>query len=453
MKRRVAVTGIGVVSSIGMSVEEFWRNCIAGNSIVQEIPAHWREYSDFKSTIWAPLPAIDYAERGITRSQRMQYDPVSLNAILSAQEAMTNAGWSRRPDPVDMDSMTAGSDTGIYIGTGIGGSHTFLENHLHPVLSRARKQLESFGHDDELTTDQRERMTSIVGRMHHPRRINPFMASMYMSNAVAAALGIQFSLRGPNHTYCQACASGTVAIGEAYRAIREGYVDTALAGGSEYFYDHHGYLFQAFDVAGTLVQNCDSPETANRPFDKRRSGFLFSQGASAILTLELLENAVKRQAPILAEVTGYAESFDAYNMMAIAPEGEQIEKMIRSSVRDAGLVEDDINYINTHGTGTASNDRIEADVIGRIFGRKPLINATKSLVGHTIGASGALEAAVLALSLQHQTTHPNKNLNDPIADLNFVTDPGKFALNHGLSMSFAFGGHNAAIVMNRFCCD
>lgn len=453
MKRRVAVTGIGIVSSIGMSAEEFWRNCMAGNSIVQEIPAHWREYSDFKSTLWAPLPAIDYAEHGITRSQRMQHDPVSLNAILSAQEAMTNAGWSRRPELDDVDSITAGSHTGIYIGTGIGGSHTFLENHLHPVLSRTRKQLESFGHDDELTTAQREAMASIVSRMHHPRRINPFMASMYMANTVAAALGIQFSLRGPNHTYCQACASGTVAIGEAYRAIREGYVDTALAGGSEYFYDHHGYLFQAFDVAGTLVQDCDDSGTANRPFDKRRSGFLFSQGASAILTLELLENAVERQAPILAEVIGYAESFDAYNMMAMAPEGEQIEQMIRSSVRDAGLAEDDVDYINTHGTGTASNDRIEADVIERVFGRKPLINATKSLVGHTIGASGALEAAVLALSLQHQTTHSNKNLNDPIADLNFVTDPGNFALNYGLSQSFAFGGHNAAIVMNRFCRD
>lgn len=453
MSRRVAVTGIGVVSSIGTSTEEFWHNCLAGNSIVQEIPAHWREYSDFKSTLWSPLPAIDYAEHGITRTQRMQSDPVSLNAILSAHEAMTNAGWSAGPELDDEDSTAAASHTGIYVGTGIGGSHTFLENHLHPVLSRARKELDSINHEDDLTTVQREAMASIVDRMHHPRRINPFMASMYMANTVAASLGIKFSLRGPNHTYCQACASGTVAIGEAFRAIREGHVDTALAGGSEYFYDHHGYLFQAFDVAGTLVQDCDDPGTANRPFDERRSGFLFSQGASAILTLELLDNAVARQAPILAEVVGYAESFDAYSMMAMPPEGEQIERMIRSSVRDAGLAVDDIDYINTHGTGTASNDRIEADVIDRVFGRKPLINATKSLVGHTIGASGALEAAVLALSLQHQTTHPSLNLNNPIADLNFVTDAGDFALNCGLSQSFAFGGHNAAIVMNRFYRD
>lgn len=453
MKRRVVVTGIGIVSSIGTSAEEFWHNCMAGKSIVQEIPAHWREYSSFKSTLWSPLPAIDYAEHGITRTQRMQHDPVSLNAIVSAHEAITNAGWSPRSELDDVDSTAADSHTGIYIGTGIGGSHTFLENHMHPVLSRARKELESINNDGDLTTVQREAIASIVDRMHHPRRINPFMASMYMANTVAASLGIKFSLRGPNHTYCQACASGTVAIGEAFRAIRDGNVDAALAGGSEYFYDHHGYLFQAFDVAGTLVQECDDPGTANRPFDERRSGFLFSQGASAILTLELLDNAVARQAPIIAEVIGYAESFDAYSMMAMPPEGEQIERMIRSSVRDAGLTVDDIDYINTHGTGTASNDRIEADIIDRVFGRKPLINATKSLVGHTIGASGALEAAVLALSLQHQTTHPSINLNDPIADLNFVTDAGDFALSHGLSQSFAFGGHNAAIVMNRFYRD
>lgn len=453
MKRRVVVTGIGIVSSIGTSAEEFWHNCMAGNSIVQEIPAHWREYSSFKSTLWSPLPAIDYAEHGITRTQRMQHDPVSLNAILSAHEAITNAGWLPRSELDDVDSTAADSHTGIYIGTGIGGSHTFLENHMHPVLSRARKELGSINNEGDLTTVQREAIASIVDRMHHPRRINPFMASMYMANTVAASLGIKFSLRGPNHTYCQACASGTVAIGEAFRAIRDGNVDAALAGGSEYFYDHHGYLFQAFDVAGTLVQECDDPGTANRPFDERRSGFLFSQGASAILTLELLDNAVARQAPILAEVIGYAESFDAYSMMAMPPEGEQIERMIRSSVRDAGLTVDDIDYINTHGTGTASNDRIEADIIDRVFGRKPLINATKSLVGHTIGASGALEAAVLALSLQNQTTHPSINLNDPIADLNFVTDAGDFALSHGLSQSFAFGGHNAAIVMNRFYRD
>ena len=448
MKRRVAVTGIGIVSSIGTSVQEFWRNCLEGRSVVEEIPPHWREYSDFKSTLWSPLPSIDYSARGITRAQGMQHDPVALNAILAAEEAISNAGWSRGDG--DAGSAFADSGTGVYIGTGIGGAHTFLEDHLHPVSSRIKKRLEALAHDDDLNAEQRGAMSSMASQLHHPRRISPFMASMYMPNTVAAALGIHFSLRGPNHTYCQACASGTTAIGEAFRAVRDGEVDTAVAGGSEYFYDHHGYLFLAFDVAGTLVRDCDDPDSANRPFDRRRSGFLFSQGASAILTLEPLEEAVERQAPVIAEVVGYAESFDAYNMMAMAPGGEQIEQMIRASIEDAGLAVDDIDYVNAHGTGTLINDELEADVLARVFGRKPLINATKSLIGHTIGASGAVEAAVLALSLHHQTTHPSRNLKDPIADLNFVTEAGDWPLTGGLSQSFAFGGHNAALVMNRF---
>lgn len=449
MKRRVAVTGIGIVSSIGTSTEEFWRNCLAGRSVVADIPSHWKEYSDFKSTLWSPLPDIDYAERGISRAQRMQHDPVSLNAILAAREAVSSAGWPRGGEDGVVGSPAGAERTGVFMGTGIGGSHTFLEDHLHPVSARVRKRLEAFAGDGELTAAQKETLDWAIKQLHHPRRINPFMASMYMPNTVAASLGIHFSLRGQNHTYCQACASGTVAIGQAYRAISNGEVDAALAGGSEYFYDHHGYLFLAFDVAGALVRDCDSPETANRPFDKRRSGFLFSQGASAILTLEPLEEAVERRAPVLAEVVGYAESFDAYNMMAMAPEGEQIEQMIRASIKDAGLGVNDIDYVNTHGTGTVSNDKVESDVLARVFGSGPLINATKSLVGHTIGASGALEAAVLALSLHRQTTHPSINLAEPVADLNFVAEPGEYVLNSGLSQSFAFGGHNAALVMNR----
>lgn len=447
MKRRVVVTGIGIVSSIGTSADEFWRNCLEGRSVVEAIPSHWNEYSDFRSTIWSPLPTIDYGARGITRAQRMQHDPVAMNTILAAQEAVAGAGWLEEPSG---GGAVSNPHTGIYIGTGIGGAHTFMENHLHPVSARARKQLEALTRSNKLDTEFSETLAPIVEQMYHPRRINPFMVSMVMPNSIAAALGIRFSCQGPNHTYCQACASGTVAIGEAFRAIRDGRIDTALAGGCEYFRDHHGYLFRAFDVSGTLVQNCESPDTANRPFDERRSGFLFGEGASAILTLESLDKATARQAPVLAEVAGYAESFDAHSMMAIDPEGGQIEKMLRTAVKDAGLTSSAIDYVNAHGTGTVANDEIEANVIERVFGRKPLINSTKSLVGHTIGASGGLEAAVLALSLHNQTTHPNRNLTDPIADLNFVTKAGDHPMEAGLSQSFAFGGHNAALVMRRF---
>lgn len=450
MERRVVITGIGVVSPIGASAGEFWKSCLAGRSAVEPIPAHWKEYSDFKSTVWSPLPVIDYAERGISRAQRMQLDPVTLHTIIAAQEALDNAGCRAGAENAGSGSTTGDPRTGVYVGTGLGGAHTFIENHLHPVSAPARKQLEAFAGDNDLTGAQRDALASITDRMHHPRRINPFMVSMVMPNSVAAALGIRFSFRGPNHTYCQACASGTLAIGEAFQAIRRNEVDTAMAGGAEYFRDHHGYMFRAFDVSGTLVQDCDPPGAANRPFDEKRSGFLLGEGASAIMLLESLEHALARDAEILAEVTGYAESFDAHSMMAIDPEGEQIENVVRSAVRDAGLTPDAIDYINAHGTGTLSNDEIEARVIGRVFGKKPLVNSTKSLVGHTIGASGALEAAVLAFSLHHQTTHPTRNLDNPIADLNFVVDNDDFSLSAGLSESFAFGGHNAALVMERY---
>jgi len=450
MAHRVVITGVGVVSSIGTSTDEFWRNCLAGRSVVEEIPAQWREYSGFKSTLWAPLPAIDYAGHGITRNHRMQHDPVSLNALLAAREAVSRAAWSTAEKRAGVEERRDNRRAGIYIGTGIGGSYSFLANHLHPISARNRKELEHFISDTELSNEQRRALTPILERMPHPRRINPFMASMYMANSVAATLGIHFSLQGPNYTYCQACASGTVAIGEAFRAIQRGDIDAALAGGSDYLHDDHGYIFQAFDVAGTLVQDCGDPDTANRPFDERRSGFLFSQGASVIFTIESLDRAVARQAPVLAELVGYSESFDAHSMMAMEPEGAQIEMMLRSAVQSAGLVVGDIDYINTHGTGTLSNDKIEADVLRRVFGRAPLVNATKSLLGHTIGASGAAEAAVLAMSLESQTTHPCRNLVDPIADLNFVTHAADYDLSFGLSQSFAFGGHNAAIVMKRF---
>jgi len=450
MKRRIVITGLGVVSPLGTSAGEFWRSCLESRSAVEPIPDHWKEFSDFKSTVWSPLPVIDFAACGFTRAQRMQFDPVTLHTIMAAEEALQSAGFPAGADNIGSGPATGDAGTGVYIGTGLGGAHTFIENHLHPVSARGSEKLEAFAGDNDLTDAQRNVLASITGGMYHPRRINPFMVSMVMPNALAAALGIRFALRGPNHTYCQACASGTVAIGEAFRAIQRNEVDTALAGGSEYFRDHHGYMFRAFDVSGTLAQSCDPPEDANRPFDENRSGFVLAEGASAILLLESLESALASVAGILAEVNGYAESFDAHSMMAIDPEGTQIESVMRSAIRDAGLTPEAIDYVNAHGTGTLSNDEIESSVIARVFGRKPLVNSTKSLVGHSIGASGALEAAVLALSLRHQTTHPNRNLDNPISDLNFVVENADFDLDHGLSESFAFGGHNAALVMKRF---
>ncbi len=451
--RRVVVTGIGVISPIGTSTEQFWTGCLQARSIVAPIPDHWRQYADFKSSIWSPLPEIDYAAYGLTRVERMQNDPVSLIALCAAREAIENAGLTlslenQRANAYAIEGIDVGR-AGVFMGTGAGGVKSFHENNAYNVLARPKSALKQLTQELSFTEEQASALQDILKRWDHILRFNPFVVSMLMPNAVSAILGIKLSLSGPNTTYAMACASGTVAIGQAFRAIRSGQIDIALSGGSEYLDDDCGGIFRGFDIANTLVQDCADPQKANRPFDEKRSGFLYSQGGAAVLLLEEYEGARKRGAPIIAEVSGYGETFDAYSMMSIAPEGAEIERMMRLALEDAQLGPGDIDYINAHGTGTQLNDMTEAMVIERVFGKDVLVNATKSLLGHSIGASGALEAVVTALSLQHQTTHVCKNLEQPISDLDFARSPGPRKISAALSQSFAFGGHNAALVLQR----
>ena len=273
---------------------------------------------------------------------------------------------------------------------------------------------------------------------------------MLMPNAIPAHIGLKYSIKGPNLSYSVACASGTVAIGHAFHAVRDGTVDMAIAGGSEFLDDYYGGIFHGFDIAKALVRNCDDPDTANRPFDVNRSGFLFSQGGAAVLLLEDLETAMARGAPILAEIAGYAETFDAHSVMNIAPNGLEIERMMNAALVDAGMSAADIHYINAHGTGTQANDVVESEVIERVFGRDVLVNSTKSLIGHTIGASGAMEALVTVMSLEDQKVHVCRNLDEPIAHLNFVRETKSASLDAAFTQSFAFGGHNAGLVLKRF---
>lgn len=455
MNRRVVITGTGVVSPIGIGVDEFWRNCLKGKSVVAPIPVQWERYADLHSRIWSPLPEIDPESMGVTRAERLQLDPVTVLAIGAAREAVMSAGFAITPSGERSRSfILSGIDAsraGVYLGTGIGGAYTFLHNHTYHLQQRARASLASYSTLAELSArTDRETLDAVLKLMAHGPRYNPFVVSMLMPNAAAAAVGIKFSITGPNLTFCVACASGTVAIGHAYKAIREGEVDVAVTGGSEYLYDEHGHIFRGFDIAKTLVHDYTDPETANRPFDQNRSGFLFSQGGAAVLALEELEHAQRRRATIMAELIGFAETFDAHSMMSLAPDGTQIERMIRAALADASLTPDDVDYVNAHGTGTKNNDETETDVISRVFGKSVWINSTKSLLGHTIGASGAFEALVTALSLRNGTMHACKNLDTPLRDLNFVRNIQQCDLRVGLSQSFAFGGHNAAVVLKRF---
>jgi len=395
MKRRVVIAAGGAVGAIGIGVEQFWRNCLEGTSVVAAIPAAWDAYAEPHSRLWSPLPEIDFEALGIARTERLQLDPFAMLAFAAAREALLNAGFSLQPAQRPRAFSIAGEDSariGVFLGTGIGGACTFL--HTHAVhLSRGP-------------------------------RYNPFVVSMLMPNAGSALIANKFSVHGPNATYCVACASGTVSIGNAHRAVRDGQVELAIAGGSEFLHDEHGHIFRGFDIAGTLVRDCVDPGSANRPFDEKRSGFLFSQGGAAVLVLEELEHALRR--------------------------GASIERAIRASLADAGLPAGAVGYVNAHGTGTVNNDAIESAIIERVFGRSVPVNSTKSLLGHTIGASGAFEALVTALTLRDGKTHINRNLETPCSGLNYVRSATAFDPQVGLSQSFAFGGHNAVLVLRRY---
>jgi len=450
MRRRVVVTGVGAVCPIGRNAPEFWSNCLAGITNVVPIPENWHDYSNFISQYWTPLPTSGNSESKFTRVERLTLDPSARNAISSALEALENAGFkvykSNRGGyevaNIDQEKF------GVYMGTGVGGICSLLENHTFPVLSRNMKDLRSLLMRD-LPSDVRTTLDNVSQRMIHPRRINPFIVSMLMPNAISANIGLYFKMKGPNLTFNVACAAGTVAIGNAFRAVRNGDINVALAGGSEYLGDDYGYIFRGFDVAGVLAKGSEA-DLLNRPFDKGRTGFLLSQGASAVLILEDLNNAVSRGAPIIAEIKGYGESFEAHNIMQMGEDTGQIERMILGALEIAGLETSDIDYVNTHGTGTINNDDIEAKVLYKLFGETPLVNSTKSLVGHSIGASGGLEAIVTAFSLKYQTTHACKNLSSPNSDLNFVRSVETSPIRNAISQSFAFGGHNSALIFSKF---
>jgi 3-oxoacyl-[acyl-carrier-protein] synthase II len=342
-----------------------------------------------------------------------------------------------------------GERCGVFMGTGIGGLTSFATSFSYQVLNRQKASLAK----SIALLKQNENvgpLEDILNKMLSPKRYNLFGVSMTMPNAVSGNLGIKFKLNGGNNTFCAACASGTVAIGYGYKAVRSGEVDLALVGGVEYLHDEYGSVFFGFDTVRALASGHEDPDKANRPFDEDRSGFLFSEGGGAILVIEDLEHAEKRGARIYAEILGYAESCDGHSIMVMESSGHQISRVIEQVLADAGVSEKEIDYINSHGTGTQLNDEIETEIIEKIFGKEVLINSTKSLIGHTFGGSGAIEAVVTALSIYQKTTHVCRNLDKPMRDLNFVTKVDSFPIDTAISQSFGFGGHNAVLLLREY---
>lgn len=435
MKNRAVITATGVISPAGMNTDEFWNSCLQQKDYICPIPENWKHYSSFMSQYWSPLDKYFPGSEWLLKMDLLQLDFCQLMVLDAAYQAITASGISfsivdSRKRIMRLECINP-ERAGVFIGTGTGGITSLLSAHLSQLLSTAdHLRLSSANQDSSL------------------KRYNPFTVPMMMVNGSADILGIRLSLHGMNRTVTAACSSGTMAIGEAYRAVAEGRLDFALAGGVEYLHDPSGGIFRGFDIAGTLTRISD-PVSCNCPFDQSRSGFLFCEGGCAILMIESLEHAVKRGAKIIAEIKAYQNAFEAYNLMMMDPAGSHIENLLRSVVNQSGLKVQEIDYINAHGTGTVLNDQIESDVIDRVFGKEVPVNSTKSITGHALGASGALEAVVTALSVYYDRVHGSKNLRNPVRNLNFVKNTSTHRVKNALTESFAFGGHYAALVLGK----
>lgn len=411
MRKRVVVTGMGCISPVGNTVTETWKSLLAGRSGAGPITLF--DASRHKTRFAAEVKGFDAVSVFGNREAR-KMDRFAQFAAAATLEALEQAGL--KIDDANRDRV------GVVIGTGIGGIGTIM--------------------------DQAE-----VLRERGPERISPFLVPMMISDSAAGMLAIRVGTRGPNMALATACASGNNAIGEALEMIRRSSADAMIAGASE------GALvpiaMAGMNVMGALSTRNDDPQSASRPFDKERDGFLMGEGAG-ILILESLEHAQARGADILCEISGYGTTDDAYHISAPAENGAGAAISMKLALEDAGLHLTDIHYINAHGTSTPLNDKSETAAIKTVFGGQAYripVSSTKSMTGHLLGASGAVEAVFSILAMREGMIPPTINYQtpDPECDLDYVPNqPRKAEIRHAMSNSFGFGGHNATLVFSRF---
>lgn len=405
---RVVITGLGAVTPVGNDIPSMWENLVAGVHGIGPITRF--DCTDFKTKLTAEVKGFDplaYMEKNEARRN----DLFSQYAMAAACQAMADSAAAGTVDPERF---------GVYMGSGIGGIIVFCEEH---------KKLLAGG----------------------PRRVSPFFIPMLISNIAAGSIAIRFGAKGPCLSVVTACATGSHAVGEALRAIRHGYADVILAGGTE-------ASIVPLAVAGfsnmTALTTSADPDAASLPFDKRRGGFVMGEGAGA-LVLEEYGHARKRGAKIYAELVGYGSTCDAHHITAPDPEGESSARAIRDALREAGGPEEDLIYVNAHGTGTPLNDVSETVSLkkaldGRIA--RTLVSSTKSMTGHMLGAAGAVEAIVSVLALRTGVIPPTVGLTepDPACDLDYVPLQARTANPKlALSVSLGFGGHNACLAFRR----
>ena len=408
-RRRVVVTGIGLITPLGATVQKTWDALVAGRSGIGPITRF--DPSGLETTIAGEVrdfDALDYMDRKEVR----RADRFVQFAVAAAGQALKGACLEITPD--------LASRVGAAFGSGIGGVETLVDNILK--------------HDED------------------PRKVSPFLIPMMIIDMAAGEIAMKYGAKGPNMAHVSACASSAHATGEATEMIRRGEADVMLAGGSE-----SGLIkvaIGAFNQARALSTRNDAPEKASRPFDKERDGFVFSEGAGC-LVLEALDFARARGAKVLGEVIGYGQSSDAHHVTAPPPGGEGAVRAMRMAIEDARVPAQRIGYVNAHGTSTQANDGAETAALKAVFGDhapRLAISSTKSMTGHTLGAAGAIEAAICLLAMREGVLPPtiNQEVRDPECDLDYIPNRSRKAqVAVSLSNSMGFGGHNVALVLAR----
>ena len=408
---RVVVTGMGAIAPNGNSVSEYWDALTAGQSGIDHIT--YFDTTDFPVKIAGEVSNFD-PEQYFERKEVRKLDPFSVYALVASNEAMQMSGL----DAGGFDPQRAG----VMLGCGIGGITTLLAEH-------------------------------VVLQNRGARRISPFFVTKLISNIAGGQIAIKWDLRGPNQTVTSACASATDAIGLALRLIQSGSADIMVAGGTEATICD--LPLAGFSTIRALCNAADPPQSASRPFDKDRGGFVMGEGAG-ILVLETEKHAQSRGATIIGELAGYGSTNDAFHVTQPAEGGAGAVKAMQLAIEDAGAEPEEVDYINAHGTSTPYNDKNETAAIKTVFGdhaRKLKISSTKSMTGHLLGASGGIEAIAALKTIEKQTIPPTINYTtpDPDCDLDYVPNTAEETqVNSVLSNTFGFGGHNAVVFMRKW---
>jgi 3-oxoacyl-[acyl-carrier-protein] synthase II len=409
--RRVVVTGLGVITPVGLTVQEMWNALVAGKSGAGNIT--YFDAKDYATRIAAEVKSFA-PENYMDAKEAKRLERFVSFAIAAAKQAITDSGLNL--DQEDLERI------GVIVGTGIGGLD-LLERQHSVLLEKG------------------------------PKRVTPFLIPMMIINMASGMISMLYKLKGPNTALATACATGSHAIGDAFKIIERGDADVMVCGGTESSITPLGIA--GFCSMKAMSTRNDEPQRASRPFDAQRDGFVMGEG-SGVVVLEALEHAIKRNARIYAEIAGYGMTADAYHITAPAPGGEGAARSMVMAIKDAELKPEQVDYINAHGTSTDLNDKFETMAIKQVFGEyayKLPISSTKSMIGHLLGAAGGVEFVVSVLSIVNNKITPTINYEnpDPDCDLDYVPNQSRDAqVNVAISNSLGFGGHNATLLVKRF---